>query len=99
MIIYGYAKDYRYTGDGTLMIKVRIPNIHGPFLQSDYRGQSVRNYVYDSDLPYYPSLIMPHLPVDGEVVALVSTDSSNGEFLVLGITGGNYYSGLTNIGE
>ena len=93
------TKDYRYTGDGTLMIKVRVPNIHGPFRQTDYQGKQIRNYVNDSDLPYYVSLLLPHLPSDGEVVAMVSTNSGNNDFLVLGITGGNYYSGLTNLGE
>lgn len=88
-----------YTGDGTLMIKVRIPSIHGPMSEREYSGQQVRNYVRDDSLPYYPSLLLPHLPVEGEVVALTSTNNKNSEFLVLGLTGGSYYSNQTNLGE
>ena len=88
-----------YTGDGTLMIKVRIPTIHGPMNEREYKGQQVRNYVRDSELPFYPSLLLPHLPSDGEVVALASVNSSSSEFIVLGLTGGSYYSNKTNIGE
>lgn len=99
MIINGYVKDYMYTGDGTLMIKVRIPSIHGPMSEREYKGQPVRNYVRDDALPYYPSLLLPHLPSEGEVVALASVNSGNSEFLVLGLTGGSYYSTITNTGE
>lgn len=99
MIVNGYVKDYMYSGDGTLMIKVRIPTIHGPMSQKEYNGQQVRNYMKDSELPYYPSLLLPHLPTEGEVVALTSTNSSNSEFLVLGLTGGSYYNNFTNKGE
>lgn len=97
MIIYGYAKDYYYTGDGTLLVKVRIPNIHGPYSQADYHGKSVRNYTRDGDLPYYPSLLLPHLPADGEVVALSAMDKSASEFIVIGLTGGSYLTGVTNL--
>ena len=38
MIIYGYVKEYMYAGDGTLMIKTRIPSIHGPMSQREYKG-------------------------------------------------------------
>lgn len=99
MIVYGYVKEYMYTGDGTLMIKVRIPSIHGPMAESEYKGQQVRNYVRDNELPFYPSILLPHLPTDGEVVALTSTNNKNSQFMVLGLTGGSYYSGTTNIGE
>ena len=30
MIVYGYAMQYQYTSEGTLLIQVRIPSIHGP---------------------------------------------------------------------
>lgn len=99
MITYGYAKRYQYTNDGTLKIQVRIPTIHGAYKQSDYRGRVVRNYVYDSDLPWYPSILLPHLPHEGEVVALSSMNGSNGDFIVIGLTGGSYHTGVTNIGE
>lgn len=99
MIVNGYVKDYMYTGDGTLMVRVRIPSIHGPMSQKEYSGQQVRNYTRDEDLPYYPSLLLPHLPNDGEVVALTSTNNKSSEFMVLGLTGGSYYTNLTNIGE
>lgn len=92
MITFGYAKEYRYTNDGTLQIKVRIPSIHGPYKLSDYNGNTVRNYTQDSDLPYYSSILLPHLPLDGEVVALSSLDNSNSQFIVLGLTGGSYHN-------
>ena len=90
MITYGYAKSYRYTSDSTLYITVRIPSIHGPYNQSDANGQTIRNYVRDENLPEYPSLILPRVPNEGEVVALASMNSSNSDFLVIGITGGSY---------
>ena len=93
MITYGYAKSYYYTNDGTLSIKVRIPSIHGPFKLSDAGGKTVRNYVKDEDLPTYPSVLLPHMPNDGEVVVVSSLDSSNSQFIVLGLTGGSYYKG------
>ena len=68
MIVYGYAKSYKYSGDGTLQIQVRIPTIHGPMDTKEYRGLVARNYVRDEDLPYYSSLLLPHLPAEGEVV-------------------------------
>lgn len=94
MIVYGYVKDYMYTGDGTLMVKVRIPNVHGPMSQREYKGNQAKNYVRDDDLPYYPSLLLPHLPNEGETVALTSTNNKNTEFLILGLTGGTYYQTL-----
>jgi len=87
-LIYGYAKQYRYTGDGTLEVQVRIPAIHGPFKLSDSRGKLVRNYTRDEDLPFYQSLLLPHLPNPGDVVALLSDD-----LVVVGLTGGSYVSG------
>ena len=97
MIIYGYAKNYKYTNDSTLMVQVRIPSIHGPYTKSDGRGKLLRNYVEDDALPYYPALLMPHLPHEGEVVALASLDKGNSNLLVIGLTGGNYYAGATNV--
>lgn len=98
MIVYGYAKGYKYTGDGTLLVRVRIPSIHGAYDQKQYKGKTIRNYVRDDHLPYYESLLMPHLPAEGEVVALMSTNDKNSEFIVIGLTGGSYYKGATNIG-
>lgn len=99
MIINGYVKDYKYAGDGTLLIKVRIPSIHGPVQQKEYLGKQVRGYVIDEDLPYYPSVLLPHLPNDGEVVALMSTNEKNSKFYVIGLTGGSYYSNVTDGGN
>lgn len=97
MITYGYAKQYRYTGDGTLLVQVRIPSIHGPFSLTDGKGKIIRNYTRDEDLPYYPSLILPHLPNPGDVVALMGTTSAMKDFVVLGLTGGSYVTGTNNI--
>ena len=45
MITFGYAKAYQYTNDGTLLVQVRMPAVHGAFDISSYRGQTARNYV------------------------------------------------------
>lgn len=95
MIVNGYVKSYKYAGDGTLMIQVRIPTIHGPMDQKEYQGNSVRGYVRDADLPYYPSLLLPHMPAEGEVVVLISKNDKSTEFVVIGLTGGSYYNNLT----
>lgn len=97
MIVYGYVKDFRYSGDGTMLVQVRIPNIHGAYQLSDYNGKRVRNYTSDNDLPWYPSLLLPHEPCDGEVVALSSLDNSPSHWLVLGLTGGSYNAGATSL--
>ena len=97
MITYGYAKDCQYTNDGTLMIQVRLPAVHGAFSIQDYRGKVARNYIKDEDLPWFPSVLLPHLPTDGEVVALTSINNADNEFLVIGLTGGSYYTGVTNL--
>jgi hypothetical protein len=90
MVVYGYAKGYRYSGDGTLMIQVRVPNEHGAYDKSEYNGKTIRNYTEDIDLPWYPSLLLPHLPAEGEVVALTSLDTTSSNWLVIGLTGGSY---------
>ena len=90
MIVYGYARQTMYSGTGEFLVRVRIPNIHGPIDKRDYQGQKIKNYVEDSDLPWYPALLMPHIPTTNEVVALLSTNSANTEFLVIGLTGGQY---------
>lgn len=90
LIVYGYVREYMYTGTGELQIRVRIPNIHGPIDQREYQGQKVRNYVGDGDLPWYPSVLLPHTPATNEVVALLSVNSSNSDFIVIGLTGGQY---------
>ena len=95
MIVYGFAKATKYAGDGTLMIQVRIPNAHGPYLISDYQGKKITNYTYDGDLPWYPSVLLPYLPGDGDVVALTSLDNTSSSWLVIGITGGSYNRGAT----
>lgn len=98
MIVYGYAKEYQYTGDGTLLIKTRVPSIHGPLHKSEYKGQKIRRYTEDKDLPWYPSLILPHLPNADEVVAIISTNaSSSSEFLIIGLTGGYADSIVTDV--
>lgn len=93
MIVYGYAKDYYYSGDGTLYVRVRVPSIHGPYKQSEYKGKPVRNYTLDKDLPYYQSLLLPHLPNEGEVVALSSMNDCPNNLIIIGLTGGSYQSG------
>lgn len=96
MLIMGYAKGYRYAGDGTLQIRVRIPSIHGPYKQTEYKGRTPRNYVLDQDLPFCNSVILPHLPGEGDVVLLCSVNESNQEWMVIGLTGGVFNTGLTN---
>ena len=96
MIIHGYVKSYKYAGDGTLLIQVRIPTIHGPMNQKEYNGAAKRNYVSDENLPYYQSLLLPHLPAEGEVVMLLSKNEKTSEFVVLGLTGGSYYNNFTS---
>lgn len=90
MVVYGYVIDTMYTNDATYLIKVRIPSIHGPVVQTAYDGQTVRNYVKDEDLPWYPSLLLPASPNWGSVVALISTDEKNSDFLIIGLTGAQY---------
>lgn len=97
MIVYGYVKDFKYAGDGTMQIQVRIPNVHGAYQKTDYKGKTIRNYTADEDLPWYPSILLPHEPTEGEVVALTSLDKSSSNWLVLGLTGGSYNAGATNI--
>lgn len=90
MIVYGFAKDYRYDGDGTLQIKVRIPSVHGPYVQT----LSKNIYTKDKDLPWYNAMLMPSLPVEGDVVVLQNlTDGKGSQFIVMGLTGGNYNNG------
>ena len=95
MFIYGYAKDYKYTGDGTLLVKVRIPNVHGPYLQAN--NKSKRSYVLDDNLPYYPSILLPHLPNDGDIVLLSSTNNTMNDLVVLGLTGGSFLNSNTEL--
>lgn len=90
MIVYGFAKDYRYDGDGTLQVKVRIPSIHGPYVQT----LSKNIYTRDENLPWYNALIMPSMPIEGDVLALENvTDGKGSNFIVIGLTGGNYNNG------
>lgn len=90
MIVYGYAMQYQYTSEGTLLIQVRIPSIHGPMNKSEYKGKSVRNYTSDENLPWYPALLLSVTPAKGQVVALSSLNETSNDFLVLGLTGGQY---------
>lgn len=97
MITFGYAKSYRYTDAGVLEIQVRIPSVHGAFHKSDYLGRTIRNYVEDKDLPWVESVLLPQLPNDGDVVVVAGLNASMNDFIVLGITGANYDSGITNV--
>lgn len=85
MLTYGIAKETTTRDDGTLWIKVRIPSIHGAESQSDYNGQTIRNYVYDKDLPWFQSILMSDIPNSGDTVVLSSINESNNRFIVLGI--------------
>lgn len=90
MIVYGFAIDHQYVNDGTLQIKVRIPNIHGPYKQVSGRGR----YTRDEDLPWVTSVLLPHLPNTGDVVMLESTTGSlSSDFVCIGLTGGSYFNG------
>ena len=90
MIVYGFAKDYTYDGDGTLKVQVRIPSIHGPYRQQVTKGV----YVQDKDLPWITSVLLPSMPAEGDVVALLSTtESKSSNFLIVGLTGGNFHNG------
>ena len=55
MIVYGYAMNYQYTNEGTMLIQVRIPAIHGPMNKKEYKGSNIRNYVNEENLPWYQS--------------------------------------------
>lgn len=94
MIVYGYAKDFYYTSDGTLEVQVRVPSIHGAFELKDYKGKTPRGYIQDSDLPYYNSLLLPRDPSDGDVVMLMTTNEKGRDLIVIGLTGGSYYKGF-----
>lgn len=90
MITYGFAKDYNFDGDGTMKVQVRIPSIHGPYRQESTKER----YTRDIDLPWYTSLLLPNYPAEGDVVALEPlTSSANSQFIVIGMTGGNYHNG------
>lgn len=90
MIVFGFAKDYTYDGDGTLKVKVRVPSIHGPYVQS----LSKNTYTKDENLPWYTSMLMPSMPVEGDVVVLENiSDGKGSHFVVIGLTGGNYHNG------
>ena len=95
MIVYGYVNDHKYAADGTLQIQVRIPNVHGPWKKSEYKGNHVRNYINDDRLPWYNSVLLHHLPVAGEVVAMQSINDKATDFLIIGLTGGSYYNNTT----
>lgn len=91
MIVYGYAKGFQYTNDGTLQVRVRVPAIHGPYKQTSAKGP----YTRDEDLPWMTSVLLPHVPNEGEVVMLASVNNSNSsDYVVIGLTGGSYYSEL-----
>jgi hypothetical protein len=92
MIVFGYAKQSRRNLRGVLEIQVRIPTIHGPWSMAEYRGELVRNYIRDEDLPYFQSIELPRIPQSGDVVALEALDSGSTEWLVIGLTGANYFS-------
>lgn len=89
MVVYGYVKDVKYSGDGNMYVKVRIPNIHGPDRKSEYRGHPVRNYVNTENLPYYQANLLSSVPIYGDVVELRSPNENTTTLYVSGITGGN----------
>ena len=93
MLILGYAIKYRYADNGTTEVQVRIPTAHGPMDKSEYGGKTVHNYVEENDLPYYMSLILPHMPNYGDVVVLSATTESRKDWVVIGLTGGSYKKG------
>ena len=97
MIVFGYAKQYKYTSDGTLLIQVRIPSIHGPYVKSNADGKSLKTYTSDDNLPWIYSLVLPHPPADGEVVAVASLNDTSSQWLVIGLTGGQYSPGIINM--
>ena len=97
--IYGYAKGYMYDYNGQLLIKVRIPQIHGAYNQKDYQGQRIHNYVLDEDLPFYNSVVLPRLPNDGDVVSLDSSGALGAGYTVTGLTGGKYNDGVVDTGR
>ena len=98
MIVYGYVKDYMMNGDGTMSVKVRIPSIHGPYKQQQAQGRTIRNYVQDDNLPWYPSILLPYNPNDGDIVLMLSTnDSGDYNWIVIGLTGGSYNNGITSL--
>lgn len=90
MLTFGFAKDYTYDNDGTLKIKVRIPSAHGPYKQQSTKA----TYTRDQDLPWLTSALLPSMPSEGDVVILQSiNESKSSEFMVIGLTGGNYHNG------
>lgn len=92
MIVFGYVRQYEYANDGTLMLQVRIPQIHGPYSITEAKGIQMKTYTKDEDLPWYQSVLLPHLPVQGEVVMLSSMNTTPNEWVVLGLTGASYNS-------
>lgn len=93
MIVLGYAIRYRYADNGTTELQVRIPAVHGPMNKSEYGGKTAHNYVEEQNLPYYKSVILPHMPNYGDVVVVASTTESKRDWIVIGLTGGNYKLG------
>lgn len=90
MIVYGYAKNYAYEGDGTLKVQVRIPTIHGPYKQVSTK----QPYTKDEDLPWVTCLLTVNLPLEGDVIMMQSiNESRSSDFVGLGLTGGNYHNG------
>jgi len=97
MIVYGYAKDVKYDRNGTMYVRVRVPQIHGPEDRTEYSGQQARNYTWDRDLPYYPANMLSAVPQDGDVVELQTSNDKNADFIVSGLTGATFSGIETNI--
>ena len=89
MITYAFAIAHKYDGDGVLNIQTRIPSVHGPLSESEFRGQQVKNYTKDSDLPWYPSILLPYLPNYGDTIVVTTLDTSTSNLLVIGVMGSN----------
>ena len=88
MITFGIAKSVETRKDGTVWVKTRIPSVHGADSQSAYAGQIIRNYTPDDRLPWYQSILLPKNPSSGDILALLSINNANNDFLVIGITKG-----------
>lgn len=97
-VVYGYAKRYYYDERSRIRVQVRIPSIHGAYNQKEYKGQQIRNYTKDEDLPFYDSLVLPRVPNEGDVVALMSLNDGRGsDFMVIGLTGAKYNDGSVDL--
>lgn len=94
MIVFGYAKQMKLQGDGSYQIQTRIPSIHGPYKESDSKGKRIRNYTADEDLPWIPTVLLPYNPADGDILVISTLDETPNNWIVIGLTGASYNSGM-----